>query len=41
MVQVATIECYVWVVDKTGARVALLEKNGGCGPDETVTIEVN
>lgn len=40
MIQSATVEPYVWVVNKDGARVALLEKDGGVGPSEKLTIEI-
>jgi len=41
MIQVGTVESYVWIVDKNGVRVAFLSKDGGCGPNEKVTIEVS
>jgi len=40
MVQSETVEPYVWVVNKFGRRVAVLEKDGGCGPDHKVEVEV-
>ena len=40
LIQSATVESYVFVVDENGRRIATLEKDGGCGPDEKVTIEV-
>lgn len=41
IVQLETCEPLAWLVDKEGRRVATLEKDGGCGPSEDVTIEVS
>lgn len=41
LVQSATVESYVWIVNAQGQRVGALEKDGGCGPDHKVTIEVS
>jgi len=40
IVQVGTVEPYLWIVDTTGQRVALLEKDGGWGPSHKVKIRV-
>ena len=39
IIQHATIESHMWVVDADGKKVATLIKDGACGPDETVEIE--
>jgi hypothetical protein len=39
IIQHATIEPYLWVVHPSGKKVALLEKDGGVGPSERVTIK--
>jgi hypothetical protein len=41
LIQHGTIESHVWVVDSTGKRVAILSKDGSCGPNEHVKIEVS
>jgi hypothetical protein len=38
--QSETVEPYVFVIDENGQRVATLEKEGGCGPNHKITIEV-
>jgi len=38
--QSETVEPYVFVVDEYGRRVATLQKEGGCGPSQDITIEV-
>jgi len=38
--QSETVESYVFVVDENGKRVATLVKDGGCGPNHKVEIEV-
>jgi hypothetical protein len=38
IMQVATCEPLAWLVNKNGKRLASLEKDGGCGPSEVVTI---
>ena len=30
-----------WIVNARGHRVAILEEDGGCGPDETVEVVVD
>jgi hypothetical protein len=40
IIQVPTCEPIAWLVDKNGRRVAVLEKDGGCGPSEDVEIKV-
>lgn len=41
LIQSATVEPYVNVVDTFGKRVGLLEKDGGFGPDEKCKVIVN
>jgi len=38
LVPVTCIEQIVWLVDNTGKRIAILEKDGGMGPDETTMV---
>ena len=34
----STYEPIVWVVNKYGERICVLEKDGGCGPSEELTV---
>jgi hypothetical protein len=40
MIQSATVETQVWVIDGTGFRVAMLEKDGGCMDGVKIEVEV-
>lgn len=39
IVPVACVEPIMWLVNKSGVRIAVLEKEGGSGPSEHVTID--
>jgi hypothetical protein len=41
MIQLEAIEPVLWVVNKDGRRIAMLEKDGGSGPDIHTEISIS
>jgi hypothetical protein len=40
LIQSATVEPYVWIVDESGRRIGQLEKDGGSDSGPKVTIDI-